>query len=761
MRAVRSGGLFLTIYAACLLLPLPAPGETRRAVLVGIDNYNPESGDRARLLRAAGPAAARRPAIEGDATYWRFENLDGAGNDVQLMQAVLEGLGVTDFVILRDQEATAAAILAAMQKNLVDDAQPGDIRIFYYSGHGNHIRNLASKEPGGEDQTLVPADNWRDTPDIRDKEISRILWKAAAKGVKVTFIADSCHSGSLARGAWNSTGKVRSNSGRRAASGANPLREPVANDPATTDPRTGQPIDPEKDGVLTLAAAQSTEEARESDTEDGPHGAFTWALARALKYSGEPMSRVMERVSAELHAAGVPQQPVMGGADRASRDLFGNPIGPGSELTILVESVSGNQVHLRGGKALGLGPDCRLTSVKQPLVELRITSSTLGASTAEVAGAGEVAAGDLFRVSRWAVSSQSALGVYLPTAAPADMVAKVGAEIGKLGAVASENPTHVMSWNGRSWILEQNPAAGTPLDLGADPSAEAVRRALGPNARLLLLLPPAAELGAALHLSSPVELKPAEGAEYRLNGRWNAGEVEYAWVMAGASGALPMPPRSDWVPAGPQAAASLREKALLLARIHGWLTLESPPTRESFPYHLAFQNVDTGQFRQSGDLVENQRYKLYLRAGEEALQNPQVLMARWVYVFAIDHFGKGSLLFPVLGHGNEGNRLPYAQAGDRPKFDAQIPLDAADYDFSIGAPFGVDSYFLLTSQDPIDQPEVFEFEGLRTRAASRAVTDPLTDLLSGLAAGTRAPHRAQTPGTWSIESLTFRSVAAK
>ena len=85
---------------------------------------------------------------------------------------------------MQNQEATAAAILGALQKNLVDDAKPGDVRIFYYSGHGNHIRNLASAEQGGEDQTIVPADNWRDVPDVRDKEISRILWQAAHKGVK-------------------------------------------------------------------------------------------------------------------------------------------------------------------------------------------------------------------------------------------------------------------------------------------------------------------------------------------------------------------------------------------------------------------------------------------------------------------------------------------------------------------------------------------------------------------------------------------------
>jgi hypothetical protein len=748
------------------LLPLLAHGQTRRALLVGIDNYNPDSGERARLTRAAHPPTVARPPVQGDATYWRFENLDGARNDLKLMQAVLEGLGVTGFVVLADQDATADAILAAMQKNLVDDAQPGDIRIFYYSGHGNHIRNLASKEQGGEDETLVPADNWRNTPDIRDKEISRILWKAAVKGVKVTLIADSCHSGSLARGAWNATGKARSNSGRRAATGVNPLREPVANDAATVDPRTGQPIDPEKAGVLTLAAAQSTEEAHETDTDDGPHGAFTWALARALKYSGEPMSRVLERASAELHAVGIPQQPVMGGAGRAARDLFGNAIGPGSELTILVESVDGREVHLRGGTALGLGADCVLASVKQPPVELRITASSPAASTANATGAGEVAAGDVFRVSRWVVPAQSTLGVYAPPAAPYAMVAKVAAELAALPDIAAENPTRVMSWNGRSWILEQNPAAAAAVDLGADPSADAVRRALPPNARFLLLLPPTSELMAGLHLDGPVQLKPAAGALYRLDGRWNAGQLEYAWVNPGwvnpgGPGNLPLPPRSDWIKAGDAAAASLREKALLLARIYGWLTLQSPPSREAFPYRLAFQNAATKQNRQSGDMVENERYKLFLSAAPDALKNPQALSQRWVYIFAIDQFGKGSLLFPVLGHGNEGNRLPFAQTGERPKFDPMIPLDGEDYDFSIGEPFGVDTYFLLTSQDPIDQPDVFEFEGLRTRSGSRGAADALTDLLSGMAEGTRAPHRAQTPGTWSIENITIRSVPAK
>jgi hypothetical protein len=448
--------------AAVLVAPSVAFAQNRRAILVGIDQYNPDPATRARMEKQASPAPYPRPAVEGDATYWRFENLDGALNDVALMKGVLADLGITDFVILRDQEATAAAILSALQKNLVDDAKAGDVRIFYYSGHGNHIKNQASAEQGGEDQSIVPADNWRNTADVRDKEISRILWDAARKGVKVTFIADSCHSGSLSRGEWNASGKVRSSSGVRAGTPGFKPREPVANDAATLD-ATGQPIDPEKAGVLTLAAAQSNEEAHEIDTDNGPHGAFTWALAHALKYSGEPMDRIFNRAAAELRTSGIAQQPIMGGSGRGTRDLFGDPADPGAGLHILVESVNGKEVRLRGGVELGLYPDCILKSAGEPAVRLKVTASNgLGSSTAGIVGEGEVASGALLTVERWVAPPKASLRVFIPPPAPPAMLEKIAAEVGKLhddpaiewlADPTAGVPAHIMSWNGASWIL--------------------------------------------------------------------------------------------------------------------------------------------------------------------------------------------------------------------------------------------------------------------------------------------------------------------
>jgi len=774
-------------------------GESRRAILVGIDNYNPDATTQAQLLRDLKPATVKRPAVEGDAKYWRFDDLDGAVNDVRLMKAALESLGFQDFVVLTDQDATADAILQALQKNLVDDAQPGDLRLFYYSGHGNHVKNRASTEQQQEDQTLVPADNWRNVPDIRDKEISRILFKAARKGVIVTMIADSCHSGSLARGAWNAGGKARTNSGTRAGTPGVTLHEPVANDPPDRDPATRQPIDPEMLGVLTLAAAQPNQEAREVQTEDGPHGAFTWALAHSLRYASEPMGRIFARTMAALGANGDVQQPVMAGPSRFPKTILGQPPGAGGGLTVVVDSVKGADIRLRGGAAIGLFPRCRLKTVSQPAVIVEIASSEgLGGSIARVVGQGSVKPGDVLALERWVVPAKAGLRVSIPKPAPAAAVERAAAEIGKLRGDPAIDwlddptagaPTHVVSWNGSAWILETNPAT-KPAILGAEPTAADAKRLLPPKARLLVRLPPTTSLLPAVPLGDPdhsaVEIAAAPaGAQYWFWGKIADGGPVYAWLLpdtteasvrdaAGqnkrATGYLPLPIRSDWVKLregseGVRAAgAELTRMALLLARIRAWLTLQSPPSQETFPYHLAFRQVadgTLGEFKNSGDFKEGDKYKLYLRADPNALAARDSLAPRWVYIFVIDHFGTGTRVFPPPGRGNEGNRLPYAQVGDKPDFQPLIPLSGVspDADIEIGSPFGVDTYFLLTSDNAIDNPEVFNFEGVRTEAGTRGASDPLTDLLSSASSMSRGANTRPVPTLWSIETLTFRSVA--
>src|SRR6202034_3235506 len=50
------------------------------------------------------------------------------------------------------------------------------------------------------DSTLVPADAWTGGYDVRDRELTRIFNAALDKGVMLTVILDSCHSGAFTRG---------------------------------------------------------------------------------------------------------------------------------------------------------------------------------------------------------------------------------------------------------------------------------------------------------------------------------------------------------------------------------------------------------------------------------------------------------------------------------------------------------------------------------------------------------------------------------
>src|SRR6202043_1286137 len=105
-------------------------------------------------------------------------------------------------------ETTRAGLLAAMRKYLVDVPANGDTLVFYYAGHGSlRVNNKGTKlsmlvdgRPTHVDSTLVPSDAWTGNFDIRDREMTDIFQQALDRGIRLTVILDSCHSGSFTRG---------------------------------------------------------------------------------------------------------------------------------------------------------------------------------------------------------------------------------------------------------------------------------------------------------------------------------------------------------------------------------------------------------------------------------------------------------------------------------------------------------------------------------------------------------------------------------
>lgn len=733
-----------------------AEAGSRRALLVAIDKYHPPTQS-----TRTGSGQHVPDLAKGGRGSWT--DLDGAVNDALALRELLAarfGFERTDILVLTDAEATREGILAAYRQHLIDQVQAGDEALFFYAGHGSRVRNSLTDEPDGMDESLVPADSYRGAADLRDKELNRLFVSTIDKGASLTVISDSCHSGSIARGLPGPV-KVRS--------------LPPDERDVRTPPEASAKA--EERGALVLSAAQDHQFAGETSDPDGnAHGAFSLALLTALQAAprGEAARDVFQRARALMQASGAAQEPVMAGLPQRRRQpLFGaGGLGPTATRVAVVRRLSADRVLLQGGVAVGLQPGCELKAPDgSPPLRFKVTR-TLGltAAEAQVIGgqADAVVAGSLLEVDRW-TWPDAPLRVWwatpLPTRAQvAEAIQGLRAMREVLGAgwvgdPTSESPTHVVSWSGSQWEL-RGPAGVTPL--GAELSISEVHRRLhkppGSPPRLFVQLPPHQELVAELEQGRgeafSLAKQPAD-AQYLLAGRIGAGErAEYAWITPNGTqadaGVAAMPIRSDWT----TEAAELEGQAFRLGRLRAWLQLQPPPEPSiRFPYRLALRSAETDAPRTEGVLRQGDAYGLVLRASQEDLDRG--VERRYVYVFALDAYGTGTLLFPRAASGNVENRVPF-ESSTTEGFPPEIPLGPARL-FTIGPPFGVDTYVLLSTVTPIPDPSVLELRGARTRGPLSTSPNPLERLLQAVQEGTRGTPVAM-PSDWSIDRLTLRSV---
>ncbi len=322
-------------------------------MLVGINDYTAS-----RLGRPHAAPAERR----------EWPNLYGAVNDVTILREMLierYGFASRDVVVLADQEATRASILEAIERHLVKPAKEDDVLFFYYAGHGSQVRNSLSEELDGLDESIVPADSRLGASDIRDKELRPLFNRILDRGARLTVILDACHSGSGVRGRRP---RVRPRWVRR-------------DDRDVADGSRGQR--PEDRGALVLAAAQDYDRAWERRDEDGRmHGAFSWALIRAMRDAApsEPAEETFLRAQARLRGEMPFQEPVLSGNASARRTPFLGVSSRETRPVVAVERVrSDGTVVVQGGWAHGLsvGSELRVGDARLTITAL------LGAARSE------------------------------------------------------------------------------------------------------------------------------------------------------------------------------------------------------------------------------------------------------------------------------------------------------------------------------------------------------------------------------------------
>ena len=177
----RFAGVILSVL---LIGSISLSAQEKRALLIGIGQYAPETGWH---------------QIHGD-------------NDVAITRSVLlkNGFSANNIRNLVNEEATFESIDKAIQ-SLLAESKKKDIIYIQFSGHGQQITDLDGDEEDGLDECWIPYDAGKTfisgvysgqrhfTDDRLFGYLSKLRSRIGSEG-KIIVISDACHSGSGSRG---------------------------------------------------------------------------------------------------------------------------------------------------------------------------------------------------------------------------------------------------------------------------------------------------------------------------------------------------------------------------------------------------------------------------------------------------------------------------------------------------------------------------------------------------------------------------------
>lgn len=737
---------YFLLFTLCANQSIIAAG-VQKAIVIGIDKYDPKG-------------------LGG-----RWVSLDGCANDALAIQQVLEsryGFRNENIKVLLNGDASRENILNGFN-DLLANCASGDIAVIYYAGHGSQVRNSMSEEKDLKDETMVPADSYLGTKDIRDKELATVFNKFADKGVLLTILYDCCHSGSIGRGP---------------ASANSPKMRHIPEDLSYDAKDPSLPTPPEKRGVLIISASQDFEFASEQVDNNGtPHGAFTIALLQSLTTLpvNSSASDIFSSLRAIMKYNGKKQEPVLAATeDRKSRTLFGIEKGALSGKTMVaVMNVEGSNVTLQGGFTIGVYEGSELSCNKggsEIKVKVIAVDAINKCTAAVTAGDSKlVKPGDLFELKNWCMPGGSLLKVYVTpspyTYAQITAIAKSLNSIGNNKGITlivdpvKEAPTHTVFFSDGLWYegLPNNKV----VTLGKIPDNSLILKNLPEGSKLLISLPPPANLGALIkeHYKEENAVEAVavpSNAQYFLTGRLVNERLEYAYFIPQISGndsafSNTMPLRTNYFRLennenSPIAVAdSLAEYSLRIAKIKAWLTLSPPPDDGSFPFRLTLKNSTTNRFITSDQEVKvGDILGFYMELDEKNLDTWDKTK-RYIYVFGIDSKGKMNLWFPL--DGSVENRAPWLDTEGN--IIKQSPLGRVKL-LRVTEPCGIDTYLMIATNEPIPNPQVLNQPGVLRRGVIREGVPSAFDQLLNI--GTRTRGELITPSEWGIQKLVIKSI---
>ncbi len=332
------------------------------ALLIGIDGYKPN-----RL----------------------YKNLKGAVRDINLVETFLKQTlqipperirkltspNQEDTTLLEARSAqeqpTYENIVNAF-KEITEIAQPGEQVYIHYSGHGGRATTVYPTLKQGskqQDEGIVPMDigNTEEGRYLRDVEMTTLLKRMTDKGLIVTVILDSCHSGGATRGDAEIRSGGQTDTLNRTGESLVANREELERNwlELTRNRGIGVAGLPQAREYVLLAACRPNEYAYEYSVNGGTekNGALTYWMIDTLTSvatSGQPLTyRLLhDRINAQIQSKFSQQIPMILG--ESERLVFGSAQWS-TPFTVSVIKVTSDQVTLNAGQAQGLSKGTRFS----------------------------------------------------------------------------------------------------------------------------------------------------------------------------------------------------------------------------------------------------------------------------------------------------------------------------------------------------------------------------------------------------------------
>lgn len=217
---------------------------------------------------------------------------------------------------LLDMQATGEAIRNGLAA-LAQRAQPGDLVVVTFSGHGSFVVDEDGDEADGMDECWCPYDIVANGP-ISDDELNRIF-TSRRPDVRWVVISDSCHSGTVTRFSHRLD--------EDGAAGQHQAVRFLA--PEVFVQRLGRAggladhrfvaSPPGRNSALLMSGCEDSEYSYDAYFQGRPNGAFTYSALRALRDLGGDATYLdwYRRVRRYLPSGQYPQSPNLYGDESA------------------------------------------------------------------------------------------------------------------------------------------------------------------------------------------------------------------------------------------------------------------------------------------------------------------------------------------------------------------------------------------------------------------------------------------------------------